>query len=73
MRGRVSSFDRVKRCGFIVPEQIGRGDAASFRLAESMYAGPTPGDVVQYSEGPFRNGRIRAERVRLIERRAFLE
>jgi hypothetical protein len=55
----------------IVPEQIGRGDAASFNLNASLYVGPTPGDIVQYSEGPFRNGHIRAERVQLIERKPF--
>ena len=66
MRGRIATFHRDQGFGFITPK-VGVGDVF-FHLSESSYRYPQAGDVVEYQQGPARDGgRIRAMRVRLVQ------
>jgi cold shock CspA family protein len=66
MRGRVTAFNSDRGFGF-----VDRGDGSRnsfFHITAAQYLGPAVGDVVEFEEGELRQGRIRAEAVRLVER-----
>ena len=54
MRGRIATFHRDQGFGFITPK-VGVGDVF-FHLSESSYRYPQAGDLVEYQQGPARDG-----------------
>ena len=67
MRGRITHFKDEKSYGFIQAEDYSV-DVVFMHLSDCRYSDPKPGDHVEFAEGEIRDGRVRAEDVRLIQR-----